>query len=145
MIGFITKVGIPARMFLGIGQGEMQATPLQMANLMCIIANKGYYYTPHFVKSIENENENDTLLNKFNIRHEVTKIPDTIYNIVQLGMQDVVDRGTAMGARIEGISIAGKTGTAENYGIINGRREKLKTIPGLFVLLPEKIPPSLSL
>lgn len=126
--------------FLGIGQGEMQATPLQMANLMCIIANKGYYYTPHFVKSIENENENDTLLNKFNIRHEVTKIPDTIYNIVQLGMQDVVDRGTAMGARIEGISIAGKTGTAENYGIINGRREKLKNHSWFVCFAPRENP-----
>jgi penicillin-binding protein 2 len=126
--------------FLGIGQGEMQATPLQMANLMCIIANKGYYFTPHFVKSIENENENDTLLNKFNIRHEVTKIPDTIYNIVQLGMQDVVDRGTAMGARIEGISIAGKTGTAENYGIINGRREKLKNHSWFVCFAPRENP-----
>ena len=126
--------------FLGIGQGEMQATPLQMANLMCIIANKGYYYTPHFVKSIENENDSDTLLNKFKIRHEVTKIPDTIYNIVQLGMQDVVDRGTAMGARIEGISIAGKTGTAENYGIINGRREKLKNHSWFVCFAPRENP-----
>lgn len=126
--------------FLGIGQGEMQATPLQMANLMCIIANKGYYYTPHFVKSIENEDENDTLLNKFKVRHEVTKIPDTIYNIVQLGMQDVVDRGTAMGARIEGISIAGKTGTAENYGIINGRREKLKNHSWFVCFAPRENP-----
>lgn len=126
--------------FLGIGQGEMQATPLQMANLMCIIANKGYYYTPHFVKSIENEDENDTLLNKFKVRHEVTKIPDTIYNIVQLGMQDVVDRGTAMGARIDGISIAGKTGTAENYGIINGRREKLKNHSWFVCFAPRENP-----
>ena len=126
--------------FLGIGQGEMQATPLQMANLMCIIANKGFYYTPHFVKSVENENENDTMLNKFKIRHEVTKIPDTIYNIVQLGMQDVVDRGTAMGARIEGISIAGKTGTAENYGIINGRREKLKNHSWFVCFAPRENP-----
>jgi len=126
--------------FLGIGQGEMQATPLQMANLMCIIANKGYYYTPHFVKSIENEDENDTLLNKFKVRHEVTKIPDTIYNIVQLGMQDVVDRGTAMGARIDGISIAGKTGTAENYGIINGKREKLKNHSWFVCFAPRENP-----
>ncbi len=126
--------------FLGIGQGEMQATPLQMANLMCIIANKGYYYTPHFVKSIENEDENDTLLNKFKVRHEVTKIPDTIYNIVQLGMQDVVDHGTAMGARIDGISIAGKTGTAENYGIINGKREKLKNHSWFVCFAPRENP-----
>jgi penicillin-binding protein 2 len=126
--------------FLGIGQGEMQATPLQMANLMCIIANKGYYYTPHFVGSIENEQSSDTLLNKFKIRHEVTKIPDTIYNIVQLGMQDVVDHGTAIGAKIEGINIAGKTGTAENYGIINGRREKLKNHSWFVCFAPRENP-----
>ena len=126
--------------FLGIGQGEMQATPLQMANLMCIIANKGYYYTPHFVSSIENEEPDDTLLSKFKIRHEVTKIPDTIYNIVQLGMQDVVDHGTAMGARIEGVNIAGKTGTAENYGIINGRREKLKNHSWFVCFAPRENP-----
>ena len=126
--------------FLGIGQGEMQATPLQMANLMCIIANKGYYYTPHFVSTIENEQPEDTLLSKFKIRHEVTKIPDTIYNIVQLGMQDVVEHGTAMGARIDGISIAGKTGTAENYGIINGRREKLKNHSWFVCFAPRENP-----
>ena len=40
---------------LGIGQDRMLVTPLQMANAMCIIANKGYYYTPHFIDSIENE------------------------------------------------------------------------------------------
>lgn len=126
--------------FLGIGQGEMQATPLQMANLMCIIANKGYYFSPHFVQSIENEQPEDTLLNKFKIKHEVTKIPDTIYNLVQLGMQDVVDHGTAMGARISGINIAGKTGTAENYGIINGRREKLKNHSWFVCFAPRENP-----
>ena len=46
---------------LGIGQDRMLATPLQLANVMCIIANKGYYYTPHFVDSIENETTDDTV------------------------------------------------------------------------------------
>ncbi len=126
--------------FLGIGQGEMTATPLQMANLMCIIANKGYYYTPHFVNKIDDEVSGDSILNKFKIKHEVTHIPDTVYQIVQLGMQDVVERGTAMGARIEGISIAGKTGTAENYGIIEGKREKLKNHSWFVCFAPREDP-----
>ena len=126
--------------FLGIGQGEMQATPLQMANMMSIIANRGYYYTPHFVKSIDNALPSDTILNPFKVRHEVTNIPSDIYEIVQLGMQDVVEHGTAIGARIEGIAIAGKTGTAENYGIINGRREKLKNHSWFVCFAPRENP-----
>lgn len=111
--------------FLGIGQGEMQATPLQMANLMAIIANKGYYYTPHFVRDIDGESEADTILNPFRKKHVVTHMSDTVYDIVQLGMQDVVTQGTARVAQIPGINVCGKTGTAENYGVINGKREKL--------------------
>jgi penicillin-binding protein 2 len=111
--------------FLGIGQGEMQATPLQMANLMAIIANKGFFYTPHFVSRIDGETEADTVLQAFRKKHVVTNISDEAYEVVKLGMQDVVTSGTARVARIEGIEVCGKTGTAENYGIIYGRREKL--------------------
>jgi penicillin-binding protein 2 len=118
----------------------MQATPLQMANLMCVIANKGYYYTPHFVRSIDNALVSDTLLNVYKVRHDVTKIPDSMYNLVQLGMQDVVDRGTAVGARIAGIALAGKTGTAENYGIIYGKREKLANHSWFVCFAPRENP-----
>lgn len=111
--------------FLGIGQGEMTASPLQMANLMSIIANKGYYYTPHFVEKIDGKGDADTILNPFKIKHEVTHIPDNVYETVQLGMQDVIESGSGRVARLEGIAVAGKTGTAENYGFINGKREKL--------------------
>ncbi len=111
--------------FLGIGQGEMQATPLQMANLMAIIANKGYFYTPHFVKEIDGKGEADSVLAPFREKHVVTQIPESVYEIVQLGMQDVITSGTARVAMIDGVNVCGKTGTAENYGIINGKREKL--------------------
>jgi penicillin-binding protein 2 len=112
---------------LGIGQDMMLVTPLQMANAMCIVANKGYYYTPHFVKNIDSETKEDTLLNAYRRKHEVlTHIPDTVYEVVHSGMQDVVDIGTARAAAIPGIHICAKTGTAENYRIIDHRRIQLK-------------------
>ncbi|MGB4770947.1 MAG: penicillin-binding protein 2 [Chitinophagaceae bacterium] len=126
--------------FLGIGQGEMQATPLQMANMMCIIANKGYYYTPHFVEKIDGQGEADTVLNRYKVKHSVTHIPDTIYNLVQLGMQDVIEAGTGRVAKIDGITMAGKTGTAENYGIINGKREKLQDHSWFVCFAPRENP-----
>jgi penicillin-binding protein 2 len=98
---------------LGIGQAEMGITPLQNANLAAIIANKGWYYTPHIVKAIAG-NTNDTLLNRFKIKH-TTKITDTsVYNAVILGMAKAVESGTAGRLKIEGIPYGAKTGTAEN-------------------------------
>ncbi|MBC8034089.1 MAG: penicillin-binding protein 2 [Chitinophagaceae bacterium] len=112
---------------LGIGQDMMLATPLQIANGICIVANKGYYYTPHFVKSIDDETPEDVILAPFRKKHEVlTHISDTTYEAVISGMQDVVDIGTARGAKIPGINICAKTGTAENYRVIDGKRTQLK-------------------
>ncbi|MEO6070669.1 MAG: penicillin-binding protein 2, partial [Chitinophagaceae bacterium] len=112
---------------LGIGQDKMQATPLQIANGICIVANKGYYYVPHFVKSIDGETKEDTILTRFRKKHEVlTHIADTSYESVINGMQDVVEIGTARVAKIPGINICAKTGTAENYKILDGKRVKLK-------------------
>lgn len=100
---------------LGIGQDRMTATPLQLANAMCFIANKGYYYVPHFVDSIENESIEDTVfLAKYRRKHQVTHISDSSFEAVHLGMQDVTDYGTATNARIPGINICAKTGTAQN-------------------------------
>jgi penicillin-binding protein 2 len=112
---------------LGIGQDMMLTTPLQLANAMCLIANKGYYYVPHFVKSIESENKSDTILNKFREKHEVlTHISDSAYQAVIWGMNDVVTKGTARGAALPGINVCAKTGTAENYRVLDGKRTKLK-------------------
>jgi penicillin-binding protein 2 len=111
---------------LGIGQDRMTATPIQLANAMCIIANKGYYYIPHFVKSIDNETKKDSLLNKFRQRHNVlTAISDDAYQAVMQGMQEVVEHGTAVSARIPGIDICAKTGTAQNFRVIRGKRIEL--------------------
>ncbi|RYZ19390.1 MAG: penicillin-binding protein 2, partial [Sphingobacteriales bacterium] len=108
---------------LGIGQDMMQATPLQLANAMCIIANKGFYYTPHIVDKVDNETERDTLLKKFRVKNEVlTNIADDAYEAVFAGMQDVGNRS----AKLPGINVCAKTGTAEKYRIIDGKRVKLK-------------------
>jgi penicillin-binding protein 2 len=111
---------------LGIGQDMMTSTPLQLANAMCIIANKGYYYTPHIVKNVDNETPQDTILKKFRVKHEVlTHIPDSAYNAVIWGMQDVVTAGTARAAAIPGINICAKTGTAQNFRVIGGKKIEL--------------------
>ncbi|MDQ6608267.1 MAG: penicillin-binding transpeptidase domain-containing protein [Bacteroidota bacterium] len=109
---------------LGIGQDMMLATPLQIANAMSIIANKGYSFTPHIIKSIDGENADDSLLNPYRIRHKVPiHIPDTAYNIVIEGMHDVTLEGTAATIpKVPGIDICAKTGTAENFH--NGEKQK---------------------
>jgi len=113
---------------LGIGQDMMLVTPLQIANSMCIVANKGYYYTPHFVRDIDGETPADTILNAFRKKHEVlTHISDTSYETVIGGMYDVTQVGTAKYIpKVPGIDICAKTGTAENYRVLNGVRTKLK-------------------
>lgn len=94
---------------LAIGQGELQATPLQLANIECIIANHGYYYKPHLIKAIGDR--------------QITKAEYTQKNYVGIdgqyfeplidGMQAVVDHGTAAASKIPGIVMCGKTGTAQ--------------------------------
>jgi penicillin-binding protein 2 len=95
---------------LGIGQGELGITPLQMANIMCIIANKGYYYTPHIVKQIDGKpNKTRNLQEK-----HVTMVDAQHFEIIQEGMQRVVEAGTGRVARFGNTTICGKTGTAQN-------------------------------
>jgi penicillin-binding protein 2 len=112
-------------LYVGMGQGEIALTPIQLANAMCIIANKGYYYTPHFVKSI-NKNPKDSLLRPYQEKHVVTHIPDSTFSIVARGMQDVVEHGTGTVAKMDGIEIAAKTGTVENKAVVNGVAMKMQ-------------------
>ena len=96
---------------ISIGQGEVNLIPLQMANIAAIIANKGWYYTPHFVKKIgENGPDSIYAIKNYTLVDERHFIP------VQEGMRMVVNEpgGTASRARIQDIIIAGKTGTAQN-------------------------------
>ncbi|HEY6505269.1 MAG TPA: penicillin-binding protein 2 [Chitinophagaceae bacterium] len=127
---------------LGIGQDKMTATPLQLANAMCIIANRGYYYTPHFVQKIDGETEEDTaFLNKYRRKHEVlTHISDDAYQSVIDGMQDVVTMGTARIAMIPGIDVCAKTGTAQNSRIIDGKKLDLPNNSMFVCFAPKENP-----
>ncbi|MBP5584392.1 MAG: penicillin-binding protein 2 [Bacteroidales bacterium] len=97
---------------LAIGQGEITETPLQMANIAATIANKGYYYTPHLVKEID-----DTVFDKSFIQRHELPIAKKYFDIVTEGMYQVVNGGpgaTAWWLAIKGLDICGKTGTAQN-------------------------------
>lgn len=94
---------------LDIGQGEILVTPLQMANLAAIFANRGYYYTPHVIKSIGNQPIDCQTVGK----HE-TVIEKAHFDFIARNMRHVVRGGSAWRANIEGISVCGKTGTVEN-------------------------------
>jgi penicillin-binding protein 2 len=95
----------------GIGQGEILETPLQIANGACLIANHGYYYTPHFVNSIDGDT---ALLAPFHKKHVVTRIPDSMYQTVVGGMARVMEEGTGRYVQVPGIAVCGKSGTAQN-------------------------------
>ena len=99
---------------VSIGQGEVDVTPLQVANEMAYIANRGWYKIPHVVDSIEGGDKFDMLTN-YQKQHNAIDIPDSVFEAVHDGMQGVVDRGTGIAAKVEGIAICGKTGTVENY------------------------------
>ena len=129
--------------FLGMGQGELQITPLQMANVMCLIANKGYYYIPHLVKSI-GEDSTNAMLAKYRQKLQVAHISDSAANTVILGMMDVVDKGTGRVAKLPGVEVCAKTGTAENYGILNGVRVKLQN-HSMFVAFAPRVNPKIAI
>ncbi|TWJ04453.1 penicillin-binding protein 2 [Mucilaginibacter frigoritolerans] len=95
---------------LAIGQGELEATPLQLANLECTIANHGYYYKPHLIKAIGAQN----IIKKEYTERNYVGIDSQYFEPVINGMQAVVEDGTAIRSKIPGIIMCGKTGTAQN-------------------------------
>ncbi|MDZ4846051.1 MAG: penicillin-binding protein 2 [Chitinophagales bacterium] len=96
---------------LGIGQGELGVTPLQMANMTAAIANRGYYYTPHLVTAIAHDSTDK--LADFYVKHK-TMVDKSNFDPVVEAMYVTVESGTARGAKVPGLTICGKTGTAQN-------------------------------
>jgi penicillin-binding protein 2 len=95
---------------LAIGQGEIGITPVQLANLAAIIANRGTYFVPHIIRSI---GKKDSLNQRF-FQPKHTDIEPRYFDIVREGMRDVVIAGTASSVKLDSILICGKTGTAQN-------------------------------
>ncbi|MGN7513053.1 MAG: peptidoglycan D,D-transpeptidase FtsI family protein [Allomuricauda sp.] len=104
-----------------IGQGEIAATPLQLANMTAAIANRGYFYTPHVIKNIGSNGEIDPKYTE----PRYTTIDRKYFDPVIEGMTNVYNYGTARWVKIPGIEIAGKTGTVENYIRVDGERMQL--------------------
>ena len=96
---------------VSIGQGEIQSTTLQLANFAATIANRGYYYTPHIIKQIEGQDSIDI---KYRTPHN-TPVDKHHFETIIKGMWRAVNRdGTCQTARLEGLDVCGKTGTAQN-------------------------------
>lgn len=96
---------------LGIGQAELLLVPLQMANVVTIVANRGFYYVPHCIKGVGVEKHLD---DRFKVKHYTAVQNQEAYLNVIDGMQKCFDAGTATASKIPGIVACGKTGTAEN-------------------------------
>ncbi|TCK67291.1 penicillin-binding protein 2 [Winogradskyella wandonensis] len=122
-----------------IGQGEVLTTPIQLANMAAAIGNRGYYYTPHIIKEIED----DTIPSKFTTP-KYTTIDKKHFEPVVQGMFDVYNKGTAKMLKVPGIEICGKTGTAENFAIIDSVKTQL-TDHSIFVAFAPKDNPKIAI
>ncbi|VAW11279.1 Peptidoglycan D,D-transpeptidase MrdA [hydrothermal vent metagenome] len=104
-----------------IGQGEVSATPIQLANMTAAIANRGHYFTPHILKKIEGKG---IAIPKF-VEAKYTTVDKKHFEPIVQGMADVYKKGTGRWVQVEGIDIAGKTGTVENFTIIDNVKTQL--------------------
>ena len=95
---------------MSIGQGEIGTTPLQMANMTAAIANRGYYYTPHIVKSVGTDGKIDSRLTT---KH-IISIDSSNFEEITRGMESAVNTGTGRIAALKDIIVCGKTGTVQN-------------------------------
>lgn len=105
-----------------IGQGEVLMTPIQLANMTAAISNKGWFYTPHILKEVEGSPIKDK---EFTEKKYTTIDPKHFEPVIE-GMHQVYKVGTAKTLQVPGIETAGKTGTAENFTKIGGKRVQLQ-------------------
>ncbi len=119
-----------------IGQGEVEVTPIQLANMTAAIANKGFYYKPHIVKKIDNNTiDNTVYTNKRN-----TTINPKHFPVVIDAMYDVFTKGTARASQVKDLKICGKTGTVENFIKVDGKKVKLPDHSILVAFAPKEDP-----
>jgi penicillin-binding protein 2 len=99
---------------LAIGQGEVNVTPIQMACYVSAIANWGKYYRPHFVHSYKDKSANKE--NFFPVSYREIPVSKEVWGIIRNGMYLAVNApgGTGLAAQVPGVTVAGKTGTAQN-------------------------------
>ncbi len=122
-----------------IGQGEVLMTPMQLANMMATVANRGFYFTPHIVRKIKGQ----IIDKKFTTKHKTT-INRRYFETMISGLFDVYNFGTAHGLNVDGIDICGKTGTAENFTKVDGKRVQLKD-HSIFVAFAPKDNPKIAI
>lgn len=119
--GFVPTVGYYDKIYRGswnaltvrslsIGQGEILCTALQMANFGAAVANRGYYYDPHLVKSVGVDGDMDMV----NVEKHIVKVDPKHFEPVIQGMFNVIQTGTGRSAKVDSIEICGKTGTIQN-------------------------------
>ena len=120
-----------------IGQGEIEASPIQLANAICAVANEGYYYTPHIIKSIKGKE-----IDKSFVERKTTTVDKQYFRPIIEGLHEVYKTGTARRLQVEGIDICGKTGTVENFVTFEGEKTKL-TDHSVFVSFAPKENPQI--
>ncbi|MBA6155936.1 penicillin-binding protein 2 [Tenacibaculum sp. S7007] len=119
-----------------IGQGEVETTPIQLANMTAAIANRGYFYTPHIIKEIDHKPISDsTYTTKRN-----TTINPKHFSVAIDAMHEVFKTGTAKWFQMKDIDMCGKTGTVENFIRVDGVKKQLEDHSIFIAFAPKEDP-----